>query len=320
MSISVYLDTLRVRQVQVERYASQRAGFYRLVVRPLDLLDIDTLLHHLVQRGHFAEPAHFTDHQFDNRIDFRLSIEAAEAETDAGVSQFITHAERAKHVARFEAGTRACRTTRHGHILDTHHQPLTFHICEANVRVAGKAFGWVAVEIGFRQLRHDPLAKPFAKGEGTLDFLAHFRLGQRTGRSHADDEWHRQRAGSHSAFVSAAIDLRFQPHPRVFLADVERADALRSVNLVRGHTQQVDTHLFHIERKLAYSLNGIGVEQHAPFLAEAADFFNGLNGADLVVCGHDRDENRLIRHRFANLIGVHLPVLVHRQIGDLESV
>ena len=80
--------------------------------------------------------------------------------------------------------------------------------------------------------------------------------------------WHRQRAGAHAALVAAAVDDRFEPHARVLLADVQGADALRPVNLVGRQAQQVDAHLFDVDRHLADGLHGVGVEEDALFLAQ----------------------------------------------------
>ena len=57
-------------------------------------LDIDALLHHLVQRGHFAEPVHLADHQVGDEVHVRFRVESAETETDAGVRQFVANTQR----------------------------------------------------------------------------------------------------------------------------------------------------------------------------------------------------------------------------------
>ena len=89
--------------------------------RPLDRLHVDSLLSHLVQRGHLAEAVYLADDAIDDVIDFLLRREAAEAEADAAMGQFVADAECSQDVTRFQAGARAGRAARHGYVLDAHH-------------------------------------------------------------------------------------------------------------------------------------------------------------------------------------------------------
>jgi len=72
---------------------------------------------------------------------------------------------------------------------------------------------------------------------------------------------------------------------------------------------------------LPHRLHRVGVEQERPFsLQKFADVAYRLERADLVVRGHDRDEDRLVGQRLANLLRVDLPVLVHREVRHLVAV
>ena len=77
-----------------------------------------------------------------------------------------------------------------------------------------------------------------------------------------DAKRRRQGAGAQAAFLPAAVDQRFEPHPRP-AADIEGADALGRVHLVAGDRHQVDLHRLHVEPDLAGGLRGVGVEQRA---------------------------------------------------------
>ena len=76
-------------------------------------------------------------------------------------------------------------------------------------------------------------------------------------------------------------------------AHVERADALRSVDLVRRDRQQVDAHRVDVERDAAEGLRRVGVEQDAAGARQAADRGERLQHADLVVGGHHADQDGL---------------------------
>src|SRR4029078_8531002 len=103
--------------------------------------------------------------------------------------------------------------------------------------------------------------------------------------------------GARAALLTAPIHLRADPPARLASADVERADALRAVHLVRGDARKVDVHLLYVERHLADALNRVGVEEDPARPGDLADLLDRLDRPDLVVREHDRDEDRLFRHR-----------------------
>src|SRR4051812_46640133 len=80
-----------------------------LMGRPLDLLDVDPLLDHLVERRHLAEPVHLADDVLDHEVHLLLGVEPADPEPDARVGQLVADAQRPQDVARFEAGAGARR-------------------------------------------------------------------------------------------------------------------------------------------------------------------------------------------------------------------
>src|SRR5262245_31967887 len=128
-----------------------------------------------------------------------------------------------------------------------------------------------------------------------------------------------QRARAHAALVATAVDLRLKANAGVLLTDVQCADSLRGVYLVARKTQQVDPHFLDVDGDLADRLHRVGVEQDGLFLAEFADRLDWLQRADLVVRRHDRNEDRLVRHRVANLIGGYLTESIDGQIRDLAA-
>src|SRR6185503_12828153 len=97
---------------------------WRSVSRPLDRLEVDPLLVHFVERRHLAEPAHARDDEIGHVVDLFVGVESADAEADGRMSQLFANPHRAKDVARLEAGARARRTARHGHVFDGHHHRL----------------------------------------------------------------------------------------------------------------------------------------------------------------------------------------------------
>ena len=99
------------------------------------------------------------------------------------------------------------------------------------------------------------------------------------------------------------------------LADVEKSDALRAVQLVSAGAEHVDVILVYIDRQLAVCLHGIGVEQNSMLLCDLSDLFDRLNRSDLIVCKHHRNKDRIRADRSFQLVDLYLAVLIDIDIG-----
>ncbi len=120
--------------------------------------------------------------------------------------------------------------------------------------------------------------------------------------------------------MSAAIDLRHQLHARILPPHIQRAHAFRAIKLMRRNRREIDIVLNHIERHLADGLHRVGVEEHAALMAQRANLADGLQHANLVVGRHDRHQDGLVVHGALQVVEINAAVLLHRQIGDAESV
>ncbi len=148
----------------------------------------------------------------------------------------------------------------------------------------------------------------------------HFLLAEFAGLAEADDAGDVQSAGTHAALVAAAVNDGGELHARILAANVESADALGAVDLVRRDGEQVDAVALHVHGNFADGLHAIHMEENALFLGDFADFFDGLNDADFVVGVHDGDQNRFRRDGLAQIVEIDAAVFLHRQIGDLVAV
>src|SRR5436309_1226097 len=95
-----------------------------------------------------------------------------------------------------------------------------------------------------------------------------------------------------SSAEAPAVDHRRDPHARHLAPHVERADALGAVDEMRGARQQVDAHRLDVDGDLADGLRGVGVEDDPLLIGDLSDGGNVLDGPDLVVGEHHRDEDR----------------------------
>ena len=64
---------------------------------------------------------------------------------------------------------------------------------------------------------------------------------------------------------------------------------------------------------MADGLSCIGMENHAMIVRDLSNLFDGSNRTDLVVGGHDRDQNSLVRDGIFNLSRIDKAVLIDRQ-------
>ena len=102
--------------------------------------------------------------------------------------------------------------------------------------------------------------------------------------------------------------------------DVERADALRTVGLVRRERHQVDLELRQVERDLAGRLRCVDVEDDAARAADLADRREILDHADFVVDRHHRHQDRVGPQRRRQRIRIDEPVRQHVEIRRLETL
>src|SRR5437016_2553646 len=72
--------------------------------------------------------------------------------------------------------------------------------------------------------------------------------------------------------------------------DVQSTDALWRVQLVSRNGEQINLERVDVDGNFAGGLHGVGVEIDIGFFSDAANFFERLNGAKLVVGVHDGDE------------------------------
>ncbi len=112
-------------------------------------------------------------------------------------------------------------------------------------------------------------------------------------RAEAGDAGEIFRAGAMALLLAAAGDERLRHH-QVGRGD-ERADALRTADLVRGEDQVIGRAVRDVERDAACRLHGVEHEHAAGILHDLADLARGLDDAGLVVGEMDRDERQAFR-------------------------
>src|SRR5450756_1187892 len=105
---------------------------------------------------------------------------------------------------------------------------------------------------------------------------------------------------------------------RCSLSHVQAADSLRAVYLVRGHREEVDSQLTHIDRDLAHHLYSVGVEHHAFLPSNLPYLGNGLDRPGLVVGEHNGHQDGLGPDSLKYPFRMHPAFKVNRKIGHLK--
>ena len=124
-------------------------------------------------------------------------------------------------------------------------------------------------------------------------------------------------AGTALTFLCTSVNERTDLYA---FADIHDSDSLWSVDLVTTGTEHVDIHLIHIDRHMCKGLYRIGMEQYPVFLCNRTDFLQWLDGSDLVVCCHDRDENCIRTNGCLKLVQLNLTIFIHTDISHFKSV
>lgn len=76
---------------------------------------------------------------------------------------------------------------------------------------------------------------------------------------------------------------------------------------------------FHVERHLSDPLDGIGVKEDSPPVAEGGDLFDRVNRPDLVVREHESHEDRLFPQNVPDLINVDSAESVGSEVAHLKT-
>ncbi|MCY1415436.1 hypothetical protein D9M71_309180 [compost metagenome] len=118
--------------------------------------------------------------------------------------------------------------------------------------------------------------------------------------------------------MATAVGLRLEADARL-ATHVERADALRTVGLVGGEGHQVDLELLQVDVHLAGGLGRVDVEQDAAGTGQLADGGDVVDGADLVVHVHDRNQDGVVTQRGLDLGRSDQAVFGRVQIGHFEA-
>ena len=125
------------------------------------------------------------------------------------------------------------------------------------------------------------------------------------------------RTGPESALVMATVKKLADA---CAAANVESADAFGPVEFVAGEREQIDVQRVHVEGKFSGGLDSVGVEINFVFFGDAADFFERLDGPQLVVGVHHGEKDGFGADRSSDSFGIDAAFAIDAQIGDADPL
>ena len=101
-------------------------------------------------------------------------------------------------------------------------------------------------------------------------------------------------------------------------AQVERTDALRSTEFMRGKGECIHVQYINIEGYMSRGLYGICMKWNPARTDNGSDLRNRLDGANLVIRRHNADEHRIRTQRRLYGGRINAPLPVNRDFGHRE--
>src|ERR1700722_1683348 len=303
--------------------ARRRYSEWRLW-RSLDSSDGDRFGRERLRRlglrgGEVAQAFDYAGNYAEGEINFGVGGSVAEAEAQAGVGVVVGQADGGEHVRWLDRAGGAGGACGTGDALEVEAdlQGLAYRVCKCEIAGVGNAAAVVTVDEALRDRFEKGLLETVSQRADFFEVEADMMGGQFGGLAKADDAGDVFGAGTAIAFVMAAVKNGSDRHAG---AQVQSADALGPVKFVSGDGKQIDAEAVDIDGEFAGGLHGVGVEEDSGGARDLADFFDGLNGAELVVGMHDGDERGIVAHGAANIFGIDEAIVADSDVGDFAGL
>src|ERR1700735_1331255 len=242
---------------------------------------------------------------------------AAEAKTQTRTRFLRREADSQQNVRRLNRSGRASRSRGTRDALKVQSDDESFSACRGESQVRCVRNAAIAVTIhAHRRKRVDQLffqtvAQCF--NSSSVDFQVYFC--QFGGFAEADDARNIFGTGTPVPLMMAAVKLRLK---RRSCTDIERANTLGPIDFVRGDGEQMHAEALHVQRQRRCRLYRVAMKIDVSFSGDAANFFDGLNGAELVVRVHDAYQNRVGTKSAANILWIDDARGTNRNEGDVN--
>ena len=126
-------------------------------------------------------------------------------------------------------------------------------------------------------------------------------------------------SGAETALLTAAENDGCEPNRRSSVADPQRTDTLRPIELVRRGGEEIDIEFGDIHRDLADGLGGVAVNESTARTGEFGRLGQRLDGARFIVREHQGHQDGVVTERVGELIEIDSTGAVDPDEGDLPT-
>src|SRR5882762_9815058 len=268
--------------------------------------------------GKLAELGDGGGHHIQGEINVRGGGVAAEAETQARAGFFRRQTNGGEHMRRLDGarGTGGSGRTSKAFQVQRNEEGFAFDAGKDKICGIRSARCSAAVYARLGNAVQQTLLQFVAKGRHALGVFCERVAGDFRGFAEAYDACDVFCTRAEAALVMSAVEKLPQTSAA---ADVQGANAFGRINFVAGQGKKIESKRVDVDGDFAGGLHGIGVEIDVGLCGDAADFFEWLDGAELVVGVHDSDKNGFGPDGAAQLLEVNLSFVIGRQIGDAHA-
>lgn len=118
------------------------------MLRPLNRIDINPLLHHLPQRAQLPQKRHPLLNSIQHIINLLIRREPSNTKSNTAVGALVAVAESPEDVTRFERGRGTSTAGGESDVFQGHEEGFAFDVGKGDVDAAWVVPGWVAVQGG----------------------------------------------------------------------------------------------------------------------------------------------------------------------------
>src|SRR5260370_10265260 len=236
--------------------------------------------------GELAELGEGGGDDAQGKLNIRGSGVPAEAKAQDSGSCFGGEADGGKHVRWLDCtrGTggsgRASKTFQ----VERNEEGFALDARKNQIRRVGGSWSGAAVYTRLGNAVQQTLLQFVAKSRFAPRVIRQRLASDFRGLAEAHDARDVLRPGTEAALVMSAIEKLPQARST---ADIQGADSLWRIEFVPGNGEEINSQSVDVDRDFPRGLYGVGVEVDVGFLGDAADFFDRLDGAELVVGVHD---------------------------------
>lgn len=99
--------------------------------------------------------------------------------------------------------------------------------------------------------------------------------------------------------------------------EIESTDAFGSIKFVSSNGERGESRQTRTKRNFSKCLNGIGVEENAPFETHGSEIGDGLDGSRLIVGMHHGYDCRVLANHAGEELGIYDSGVIHRKDCDI---